>query len=365
MNRLYFFNPENDINLSYGHDTPRLSPLVNALRRDGSLLPLWYSNKGDQILSYDNDKPWIDKIATDFGIEPSLYTSGTELEATPWGWSIQTGRYLRSLGLKTPSDIDIDHWRNLSHRRATIYLAQHLCLDENLIPTETSDLSEIQHFIDIHGDAYIKAPWSSSGRGILHTSALGRNDIAFIKSIIKRQGSVMLEPAHEGIQDFAMLFYSADGHITHMGYSLFSTASGGSYSGNFVGSDNEILQRLAMLGADINMLRQTSIDLEKALSDYIGDSYTGWLGVDMLLLKNGRFIPCIELNLRMTMGVVAWIFAQKWLVPGKSGFFYVGSNKTHGTGRQYTTENNRLESGTLFLTPTTPTSHFTFSITVD
>ncbi|MDE7396366.1 MAG: hypothetical protein K2M98_01425, partial [Muribaculum sp.] len=217
MNRLYFFNPENDINLSYGHDTPRLTPLVNALHRDGSMLPFWYSNEGDQILASDINQQWMDKIAIDFGIEPSLYTSDTDLEASPWGWSVQTARYLRSLGLKTPSDTNIDHWRDISHRRSTIYIAKRIGLDEKYIPIEANSISEIQRFIELHGDAYIKAPWSSSGRGIIHTSALNRNDIAFVQSVIRRQGSVMVEPAYTRSQDFAMLFYSEKGYVRHMG----------------------------------------------------------------------------------------------------------------------------------------------------
>ncbi|MDE7396293.1 MAG: hypothetical protein K2M98_01050, partial [Muribaculum sp.] len=151
----------------------------------------------------------------------------------------------------------------------------------------------------------------------------------------------------------------------HMGYSMFTTAPSGSYTGNFVGEDSEIIRRLETLGADPSILQSISTNLEKILSDYVGDSYNGWLGVDMLLCEDGTIIPCIELNLRMTMGVVAWIFAQKWLVPGKCGFFSVSSNHTPVIARQYTTVNNRLESGTLRLTPTTPTSHFTFSVTVD
>ncbi|MDE6174295.1 MAG: hypothetical protein K2F88_01880, partial [Duncaniella sp.] len=53
---------------------------------------------------------------------------------------------------------------------------------------------------------------------------------------------------------------------------------------------------------------------EKILGGLIGNSYRGWLGVDMMVYREDdamKLMPCIELNLRMTMGVVALKMQEK------------------------------------------------------
>ena len=52
--------------------------------------------------------------------------------------------------------------------------------------------------------------------------------------------------------------------------------------------------------------------------------YTGYLGVDMLVYRkkaNGEFAihPCIEVNMRYTMGMVALRISQKYLAPNARG----------------------------------------------
>ena len=51
MKKVYLFNPENDIALGYGKNTFSLSPTVQALCRDGAVLPVWYCDRDDSIVA--------------------------------------------------------------------------------------------------------------------------------------------------------------------------------------------------------------------------------------------------------------------------------------------------------------------------
>ena len=51
------------------------------------------------------------------------------------------------------------------------------------------------------------------------------------------------------------------------------------------------------------------------MSSALKDVYTGPFGVDMMILNNGYIHPCVELNLRQTMGHVALALTQKVEVP--------------------------------------------------
>ena len=60
-----------------------------------------------------------------------------------------------------------------------------------------------------------------------------------------------------------------------------------------------------------NMIRQTTEAwsdclLEKinaAIEQLIAHSYSGPLGIDMLVTESGAINPCVEINLRRTMGM--------------------------------------------------------------
>lgn len=54
--------------------------------------------------------------------------------------------------------------------------------------------------------------------------------------------------------------------------------------------------------------------LENILPRIIGTTYRGWLGVDMMTYMIGgieKIMPCVELNLRMTMGIAAMKIHEK------------------------------------------------------
>ncbi len=106
------------------------------------------------------------------------------------------------------------------------------------------------------------------------------------------------------MKDFAVEFYAhADGSVEYAGLSLFKTING-AYTGNVIASETEKWQ---MLGDDsvANVLRETIDELIVILQPYMKGVYCGPFGIDMMLLPERILHPCVELNLRRTMGHVA------------------------------------------------------------
>lgn len=109
----------------------------------------------------------------------------------------------------------------------------------------------------------------------------------------------MAEPLYDKVVDFAMEFYSdGKGEMKFVGYSLFDTDTHGNYKGNFLMSDQAIVQTLsAYVSPDLLTAVRTS--LLEIFVPLLGGDYLGYFGVDMMICRdNGRYLlhPCVEIN---------------------------------------------------------------------
>lgn len=80
---------------------------------------------------------------------------------------------------------------------------------------------------------------------------------------------------------------------------------GGGYTGNTLAPQAALERVLAWQFDGLDILKQIC---SAVLSQHIAARYEGPLGVDMMLVKTAQGImlhPCIEVNLRRTMGYVA------------------------------------------------------------
>lgn len=321
MRRVFLFNPENDIALASG--LPRITaPLQGRLlHQAGAMLPYWLGDEDDLVLvpsdKMESCRIWrdtfhiegpqpVDSLAVDCGYEP-----------VPWGWSLDACAQFENAGMEpalfSSRRAIMEAHRALSHRRTSLRLLNFL---KNRgveipapLPAEAFTAGEVEMFVRTYGVAYIKSPWSSSGRGVFPVStATLPVSLPRIEGIIRRQGSVMAEPVLPKLQDFAMLYDYAPGNARFVGYSMFFNSNSTNYGGNIVASDEEILCRLSSMTSpgEIEFIRDAVAD---ALADALMDGYRGPLGVDMMIYGDERgyrkIAPCIELNLRFTMGFVA------------------------------------------------------------
>lgn len=245
----------------------------------------------------------------------------------PWGWDWDTRHLLNTrYGIKMedlPTDEELEIIRQTSSRRITIDLIGKL---REMLPS-FEDLSQISvpYWIDSAEslEAYteqaeakvdsepryvLKTPWSSSGRGLILSTMPMDAQKKMALAAIRKMGGIMGELwIANKQQDFAMLFYGSEGKVRFIGYSLFEnqqTGNGVTYGRGYLLSNSEIERRL-----DNPKLNVIAKAYEAILTDMLKPVLNrpwplGYMGIDMLTYGNGKVHPCIEFNLRCTMGVV-------------------------------------------------------------
>lgn len=320
MADFHLFNPENDLALGIGCRNYTPPPHAAALHRAGALLPMWWAEPGDRVLAPECMEAEADSLRKEFGLNGDIGYDRSVTRFSPWGWSLDAKRQFTAAGVNPeedgngmPSDDEIDRMRQLSHRRTSIEILK--ALDYPLaMPAEVTDAEIVTRMETDSPGCFIKSPWSCSGRGVFNASTLDPDTLRKrAAGIINRQGSVMVEAGLDKTMDFATLFFSDGKMVRFKGLSLFQALNRGMYAGNVVSTQQDI-RRMLSTHLDTDELDNLIIKLEGTLTRIIATDYKGWLGVDMMThLAEGKEIimPCVELNLRMTMGVVAMKVQEK------------------------------------------------------
>ena len=276
---------------------------IRQMRHDLAWLPKWWAAEDDLV--------WD-------GIEPLHLQQGDEI--LPWGWSPSLIHQLRQAGVADgflPTAEAMERLRRLSHRQTAVE-ALHAMHDETLIGHWLCGESRLCHTVEEvfpEGDSpsrneegggwLLKAPWSSSGKGLMPADA--PNARAWCRRVIAQQGSVVVERRLTRLADFALLFQlDGQGGVEYRGLSMFNTGETGNYTGNWLAPEGEKLQWL-MQYVPPQVLMDVRRWWEEHLRHY---DYRGPMGVDMMLAREG-LCPCIEINWRMTMGHVAQYLTEQ------------------------------------------------------
>lgn len=316
---LFIFNPEHDLALAVGKVAYTPPPKIARLRREFSLLPAIFADNGDFIIIPDAISkeeltllPWYDTVLIKNLNLISLKEADNYLyfinQIIPWGWDHAIWNEIISAGIPEsflPSIDKIDKIRTLSHRRTTIPFLKLLAIEMNgekiKCPVELFHLDEIKETIERGKTFYYKAPWSSSGRGIVVSDHISKKGLLeWAHGVIKKQGSVMVEEAWDRKLDFATEWWIKNREPKFLGFSIFETSSRGKYHGNIEGSQEDFLEiiRTKVPSFDLKWINAQYAALKKLISPF----YEGPLGIDMLADSQGRINPCVEINLRLTMG---------------------------------------------------------------
>lgn len=377
MVSLYLFNPENDLAL-VNNDISYTAPL-NAIRlhNAGALIPMWFCNNNDIIAAPNANTEWIKQTQSLFDINGSILNSsniGTITDLRPWGWSKHICQQFADFGINKsllPTNEKLYKMRMISHRRITIeiskYLQEQALITNPTIPFEAKSEQDILNFAHKHQNFYIKSPWSSSGRGVINSSSMCKAElIRQALGMINRQGSVICEKALDKVKDFAMLFYSDGTTIKYLGLSYFYNTETGSYLGNIIDTQENILQEINKFNTTLKISNLSHI-IASILKELICPYYVGFLGIDMMIYKKDdkfEIAPCIELNLRMTMGTVALLWSSKHLANGSKGIMQIEYNPNNNINSNCNAiiVDKKLKSGTISLIP--PDKYFNITISV-
>jgi hypothetical protein len=390
---LYIFNPEHDLALANA-DGNFMAPLsARKLAKDLAALPLWYSDENSYIYASTKNKLWLNELQILFSkLESKEIVAQPDFEKIKslnvWGWDkaviMQFSNFGAPENLQPPSN-KIEHIKRLSHRRMAIEAMEFVINNasmalSNIFPEKAIEifaLKDAEEFALVKKPVVFKAPWSGSGKGLSWVRGkLSESHRGWIKNTIEKQGSVIAEQIYNVVENFALEFECKNGEVFFAGYSLFES-EGGIYRGNILMSDAKIVEHLTKHFISKENLMEVQNHLREFIQLKIAPCYSGVLGIDMFIFEENKFLklhPCVEINLRMTMGFVAHEFFDKFVDIDAKGKFYIDHNPFAGalwvdhTERTkkfpLKVENGRIKGGYLSLTEVQEHSHYRVRVEV-
>jgi len=396
MNNIYFFNPTCDFAIANGSPNWQPNQLLQKMEEDLDLLPAYLAASDDGILlyNYPSDLFLDDFRKTEFKFpcfiqrnKQNQICQNQIRNIKPWGWSPAAHKqteYLKNLCSDEFSISPVFNWHpEIKHFYSRSFSASVLAevlknlnteniLPINYLPKVCKTETDVENALASWGKLMLKAPWSSSGRGLQPITKTPIHEKVWekINGIIRDQGFVLAEPLLNKVHDLAFLFELKKGIIRFTGTSHFFTDKNGKYEGNYLnGASRPDFERV------INFTNRKQDQILQELIRVLQNSklpavYEGPFGVDMLIYSDNNdelFInPCLEINLRYTMGFIALniekMLAEKskgvfriFYEPGKSFFSF--SNEMRTKHPLIITE-SKILSGFLALTEPTPEKKF-------
>ena len=212
-----------------------------------------------------------------------------------------------------------------------------------------------------------------------HREGWGGSISSWANALVKRHGYLTAEPYYDKVQDFAMEFYVLNGQCHFIGYSLFMTNPHGRYEESILLEDEKIETHLA------HYVPRTALhELQSWIIEHCHDiipkewdttRFPLYFGIDMMVVEttdkvaferekrlladsaersnfnevNGqqttdairkanfqfpilnsqfRIHPCVEINLRLNMGIIAHEVRRHVLAPQSEGTFHVAAFPT-------------------------------------
>ena len=386
---LYYFNPDNEIAIAHGGKGYTPSANIARMARELGYLPAYLAGQEDCILVEEMpDARFLNERRELLGMScrPVTLAEASKLHFNalrPWGWSPRVCRMLEGIPVDEEGREPWTPDKRALYARATALSVlertrEHLELPENIFPRMEESLEGVLARMRRHA-VVIKSPWSSSGKGLLmiEPGEVGHKEKEWLSGVLQRQGYVMVERRLDRIIDFALEFWIENpAVIRYLGLSRFFTSEKGEYRGNRLAHQSRIALEITQhIGEPL--LEAVRSSVTRALLETLGAHYRGPLGVDMMLYcdESGKFRvhPCVEINLRYNMGIIALSLSSRYLSPGSEGTFHLSYFPLPGAAHRVSLERARAEplrveagrvrSGYLPLTPVGVEMRFVAALT--
>lgn len=394
----YLFNPTCEYAVANGNVSWQANRTLQNMESDLATLPLFFAEPNDYVwvnrMPSKNYIQSLKKLALDV---PHFVTGETTQSADfrkkqwnclmPWGWSPAAHKQLRAFKVNCSEDFKtspVFEW----NPAAKDYYSKRFALDilkkikdkyphkafpdNDQIAKICTKKSEIEQLLEAWGKLMIKAPWSSSGRGLQKITKTPVHEKVWerILGIIKEQGYALVEPYRNKQADIAFQFEIIGGKVRYLGVSNFFTDAKGQYQGNYLNGLPDSVDPAVK-----NFIDSTSAIIIESLIQAIEESnmhnvYEGKFGVDTLIYRASsgelKTNPCQEINLRHNMGLLCLQLA-KYIVPEQRGTYqmwYRGGQSFGQFSREMqkkhplVLKNGKIESGFFPVTDANPDSTF-------
>ncbi len=396
---LFFYNPTCEYAIANGNANWQPNRLLQKMEFDLCALPLFFAKKGDFVL--------VDKIPSEEFIEslrkidiaiPNFilkidtvnnphFMGLPKNKLQPWGWSPAVHKFLSPFKQSCSVEFrqsPVFNWkpehREITSRKFAAAIQKQLqatlnadyILPGELTPKVCTTQNDIETSIGHWGNVMIKAPWSSSGRGLqpITKTPVHQKVWEKIMGIVKEQGYVIAEPYLNKALDLAFQFELNRGKVEFLGISNFCTNKKGQYEGNLLYGLPKNIEKRFLEFADFAAGEICQPLINAIETSEMAIFYEGVFGVDTLIYtdkKNALKInPCLEINVRHTMGLLA-LRLEKLICQNKQGVFrtyyqpgtsFYAFKKEMGGKYPLKISENKIEAGFFALTEAAEDSLF-------
>ena len=352
---IYYFNPTCEYAIANGDAAWQPNRILQKMESDLATLPLFLAKPEDYVIVDRIPSTSFINSLKEFRFEiprfilkkeatiNQSFISQKRNKLLPWGWSPATHKILSPLKKSCSVDFKnsiVFNWlpnhKNLYSKKFASgvlktllneYSCEHFIPKQQLTEVCTTK-QEIEKLLVKWGKLMIKAPWSSSGRGLQPITKTPVHPKVWDKilAIVKDQGYVIVEPYLNKALDLAFLFEIKKGEINFIGLSNFTTDYKGQYNGNSLNGlpdnlDPEILEFARFIPKEIISSLIEILELTE-----LAKFYEGFFGVDTLIYRNEKnelkINPCLEINVRQSMGLLS-LQLEKFVHPNKKGVYKI------------------------------------------
>lgn len=326
---VYLFNPEAEAEVR-GLAPTRPGRLI---AEDLGVLPVFLAGRDDVVVvARRPSRAWLaDLLVAGFEI-PELVDSPPDRRLgalRPWGWSPAVAARLgarwdprwEALYSKAWSAARLAEWvAEPVAERVAGHREPHVCGPE-VVGVACGTLAAARS----RDPGVVKAPWSTAGRGL----RVGADD-AWVESVLREQGEVVVEPWLDRVLDLSLQFTVATGGgVTIDGWGVFRTDARGRYLGAVLGRRTDglppdVTRFLHGDGAEANRVVRTLVGMAEFLAPKMAAlGFSGPAGLDALVYRDAdglRLKPLVEINPRVTMGRIA-LALERRILRGRVGLW--------------------------------------------
>lgn len=371
----YLFNPTCEMEVSNGLVSYMPPIHLRNLSKDLSMLPYIYASANDVVLvDHLPETNFLARLEEagfslpQFHLLSKVNELNSDYKAQPWGWSPVAAKKLEHFGGGWNKELRPFFSRIFAQNVLEQFVEKKIkhTSTESEVALKIDNIDDVEQLLTKWGQLVIKAPYSSSGRGvqILRSNHFDSCIYNKTKSIIKQQGAVMVEPLLDKITDLAFEFRIENNTVSFAGYSSFTVSKSGQYESHQLPFCKNRLPNEAQELWDNGTLEASKDALREILQQSnISQLHKGYFGVDAMIYrhpdKSIRIQPCIEINLRYNMGIIA-LYLEKHIAKGSHCDFKIDSRSSIDLSiidaermKDYplVIKNKQISSGYLALTP--------------
>jgi len=229
---VYYFNPTCELAVSNGSFSYMPPQLLSTMENDLALLPMVFCHSNDIVLTRNQLSVSFRNYLLNLGMELPELWSLKDLEADqeryfdsikPWGWSPAAHYQLRKLKDRCSNDFQssqIFNWRhsyrNLYERSTSLQFLHQVLndhpskwfIDRSATGYLVYNVAEIELLLKKNTGIVVKAPISSSGRGIqiIRKQTLHEPQRQWITGVLKLKNYLVAEPLLEKPIQFTFPF---------------------------------------------------------------------------------------------------------------------------------------------------------------